>query len=106
MSKSTVTIESLKEQGFRVALRHFERDDSGFQTQAAVIDEENGIVKLGVSRCNPIDTFSRKKGRIMALGRAVHPRTTTELTFKDEEELKDILTSRVYTQQPFGPRDI
>ncbi|NJO50834.1 MAG: hypothetical protein HC840_16855, partial [Leptolyngbyaceae cyanobacterium RM2_2_4] len=88
MAKSTVTIESLKQQGLKVALRHFDSDEtSGAQTQAAVINPTEKTVKLGTSRCNPVDTFNRKKGRIMALGRAVNPRTSETLTFSNEEEL-------------------
>lgn len=103
MSKSTITIESLKEKGLKVALRHFDSTEtSGAQTQAAVINEKEGTVQLGVSRCNPVDTFSRKKGRIMALGRAVHPRTSETLSFSNQEELTEILTSKIYTRQDFG----
>ncbi len=96
--KGTVTLESLEAKGFKVFLKHAKREDGGVTTKVAIYDEPNKKVYFSEAKCHPTDQFSRKKGRIIALGRAMNPRTGDRLdtTGWSEERLKEFLVQVVY----------
>jgi hypothetical protein len=51
-------------------------------TIAAVIDDENGVLRIGKSLCSHKDMFNKKKGRAIALGRATCKHKPSEDTIK------------------------
>lgn len=99
--KKQVTIDDFKSQGLRVAMKHHERQDGGFVTLAGIIDENNKTVTIGVAKCNPSDSFSRKKGRMIALGRAAKPGKADVLRYENDEQLDKILAEEVFTLSDF-----
>lgn len=41
------------------------------RTIAGVIDKDNGVLRIGISECSNKDMFEKKKGRMIAKGRAL-----------------------------------
>jgi len=75
--KNAVTLESLKAQGFKVFLKHTREDSGRYITRVAVYHEETHQISHAAAITHPNDQFSRKKGRTIALGRAMNERTRT-----------------------------
>lgn len=92
--KNSVTIEQLKEEGNKVLLRHFKREDGGFTTKAAIIKDNK--VSVGTAKCHPSDQFSKKKARAIALGRIAKGKAD-KFTFETEDDLNSLLKDNVFT---------
>jgi len=96
--KNAVTLESLKQAGFKVFLKHAKTETGQFETRVAIYHEGTKKISTATATVHPNDQFSRKKGRAIALGRAFNPRTRTILDTADwsEERLQEYLKQVVY----------
>lgn len=61
------------------------------KTIAGVLNEDSNQLLLAFSECSKKDQFSRKRGRIIAQGRALkNPHLVVNLTSTDKKEVREV----------------
>ena len=91
------TLDSLKQEGFQVFLKHHKRSDGGRTTKAAIYDPKASTLFFAEARVSPGRNFSRAIGRAIAIGRACHERSRNKLSNITSEELKQAVQTVVFT---------